>query len=380
MSKLLIMIQMLVSTLDLQLFAEAGTLTNTSTGYVNSYTGSASTTNDLAAGFDGHNYYNGALLANARPNLVFGQLGKKEGLPKNNSLTKEWHKFNKLGDLEQLNEAVIPTGQRLKETKLTSTIAQYGSYVTLSDIVQLHSVDPVLQAATEELGAAAALTMEKLTRTVLMANTNVLYGTVVKADGTVVGQASSEVDMVDKLNATSGNKCLLNPTLINLAQTILQTDLAPFYSGQEYVAVIHPMVTFDLRENPDWIDVHKYADPSSIYNGEIGKLHGVRFVQSTVAPIIEAEGTEPQEGDAPTSMLALTMVFGKDAFGIIDPEGGSMETIIHGKHEIGGPLDQYSTVGCKVETATKILYPERMICIVTSLSQAAMVEANAVAA
>lgn len=380
MSKLLIMIQMLVSTLDLQLFAEAGTLTNTSTGYVNSYTGSATTTGDLADGFNGHNYYNGALLANARPNLVFGQLGKKEGLPKNNSLTKEWHKFNKLGDLEQLSEAVIPTGQRLKETKLTSTIAQYGAYVTLSDIVQLHSVDPVLQAATEELGAAAALTMEKLTRTVLMANTNVLYGTVVKADGTVVGQASSEVDMVDKLNATSGNKCLLNPTLINLAQTILQTDLAPFYSGQEYVAVIHPMVTFDLRENPDWIDVHKYADPDKIFNGEIGKLHGVRFVQSTVAPIIEAEGTEPQEGDAPTSMLALTMVFGKDAFGIIDPEGGSMETIIHGKHEIGGPLDQFSTVGCKVETATKILYPERMICIVTSLSQAAMVEANAVAA
>lgn len=380
MSKLIIMIQMLVSTLDLQLFAEAGTLTNTSTGYVNSYTGSATTTGDLQDGFNGHNYYNGALLANARPNLVFGQLGKKEGLPKNNSLTKEWHKFNKLGDLEQLSEAVIPTGQRLRETKLTSTIAQYGSYVTLSDIVQMHSVDPVLQAATEELGAAAALTMEKLTRTVLMANTNVLYGTVVKADGTVVGQASSELDMVNKLNANSGNQCLLDPTLINLAQTILQTDLAPFYSGQEYVAVIHPMVTFDLRENPDWIDVHKYADPDKIFNGEIGKLHGVRFVQSTVAPIIEAEGTEPEQGDAPTSMLALTMVFGKDAFGIIDPEGGSMETIIHGKHEIGGPLDQFSTVGCKVETATKILYPERMICIVTSLSQAAMVEANAVAA
>ena len=368
---------LLVTILDLQLFAEAGTLVNTKAGYVNAYTGSATSTGDLAPGFDGHNYYNGALLANARPNLVFGQLGKKEGLPRNNSLTKEWHKFNKLGDLEQLAEAVIPTGQRLRETKLTSTIAQYGGYVTLSDIVQLHSVDPVLQAATEELGAAAALTMEKLTRAVLMANTNVLYGTVVKADGTVVGQASSATDMVDKLNATSGNHCELNPTLINLAQTLLQTDLAPFMSGQEYVAVIHPMVTFDLRENPDWIDVHKYADPTAIYNGEIGKLHGVRFVQSTVAPIVEADGTVPGEGDTPTSILAMTMIFGKDAFGVIDPEGGSMETIIHDKNEIGGPLNQFSTVGCKVETATKVLYPERMICVITSLSQAAMVEANA---
>lgn len=380
MKKIISILAQFAAFVDLQLFAEAGTLVNTSTGYVNAYTGSATTNTDLAPGFNGHNYYNGALLANARPNLVFGQLGKKEALPRNNSLTKEWHKFNKLGDLEQLSEAVIPTGQRLQETKLTSTIAQYGGYVTLSDIVQLHSVDPVLQAATEELGAAAALTMEKLTRAVLMANTNVLYGTVVKADGTVVGQASDETDMVDKLAATAGNHCELNPTLINLAQTLLQTDLAPFMSGQEYVAVIHPMVTFDLRENPDWIDVHKYADPTAIYNGEIGKLHGVRFVQSTVAPIIEAEGTEPQVGDAPTAKLALTMIFGKDAFGVIDPEGGSMETIIHDKNEIGGPLNQFSTVGCKVETATKILYPERMICVVTSLSQASMVEANAVVA
>ena len=372
----------LVAFLDLQLFAEAGTVTNTSTGYVNAYTGSATTTNDLAAGFQGHNYYNGTFLANARPYLIYGQLGKKEALPKNKSLTKEWHRWIKLAGLSQLSEGVIPEGQRLKETVLTGTIAQYGTYVTIADVLQMRSVDPVIQGATEELGAAASLSMEELTRSVLMTNTNVLYGTVLKADGTVVGQAASRTDMVDKLAATSGNHCELDTTLINLGQTILQTSLAPFYSNQEYVAVIHPMVTFDLREDPDWIDVHKYAAPNAIFNGEIGKLHGVRFVQSTVAPIIEVEGTELNEGegDGPTAKLALTMIFGKDAFGVIDPEGGSMQTIMHDKHEIGGPLDQFSTVGCKVETATKILYPERMITLVTSLSKAAMVDANAVTA
>jgi N4-gp56 family major capsid protein len=364
----------LVAFLDLQLFAEAGTVTNTSTGSVNSYTGVATTSQDLRPGFDGHNYYNGTFLANARPYLIYGQLGKKEALPKNKSMTKEWHRWNKLAGLSQLTEGVIPEGQKLKETVLTGTIAQYGTYVTISDVLQMRSVDPVVQGATEELGAAASLSMEELTRTVLMANTNVLYGTVVKADGTVVGQATSRADMVTKLHATAGNHCELDTTIINLGQTILQTALAPFYSNQEYVAVIHPMVTFDLREDPDWIDVHKYAAPNAIFNGEIGKLHGVRFVQSTVAPIIEVESGNN------TSKLALTMIFGKDAFGIIDPEGGSMQTIMHDKHEIGGPLDQFSTVGCKVETATKILYPERMITLVTSLSKADLVEANAVAA
>lgn len=364
----------LVTFLDLQLFAEAGTVTNTSTGYVNSYTGAATTTGDLAAGFQGHNYYNGTFLANARPYLIYGQLGKKEALPKNKSMTKEWHRWNKLNGLTQLDEAVIPEGQRLRETVLTGTIAQYGTYVTISDVLQMRSVDPVIQGATEELGAAASLSMEELTRTVLMANTNVLYGTVLTAAGAVVGQATSKADMVTKLNAAVGNHCELDTTLINLGQTILQTALAPFYSNQEYVAVIHPMVTFDLREDPDWIDVHKYAAPNAIFNGEIGKLHGVRFVQSTVAPIISV--TSGQN----TSKLALTMIFGKDAFGVIDPEGGSMQTIMHDKHEIGGPLDQFSTVGCKVETATKILYPERMITLVTSLSKADLVDANALSA
>ena len=57
------------------------------------------------------------------------------------------------------------------------------------------------------------------------------------------------------------------------------------------------------------------------------------------------------------------MVFAKDAFGVIDAEGGGMETIIKTKGEIGGPLEQFGTVGVKGEVAAKILYQERMCTI-----------------
>ncbi len=57
-----------------------------------------------------------------------------------------------------------------------------------------------------------------------------------------------------------------------------------------------------------------------------------------------------------------TFVFGKDAFGIIDPEGGGLEMIVHDKGEIGGPLNQFSTIGYKLESnGATILYPERVL-------------------
>ena len=60
-------------------------------------------------------------------------------------------------------------------------------------------------------------------------------------------------------------------------------------------------------------------------------------------------------------MVYTSIFLGKDAYGIIDPEGGSMEMIVKDKSEVGGPLEQYSTAGYKFEDCTKILYPERMI-------------------
>ena len=69
--------------------------------------------------------------------------------------------------------------------------------------------------------------------------------------------------------------------------------------------------------------------------------------------------------------------FGKDAFGIIDPEGGALEMIVHDKGEIGGPLNQFSTIGYKFETnGATILYPERLLRVMSTSSYSATDEAN----
>ena len=115
------------------------------------------------------------------------------------------------------------------------------------------------------------------------------------------------------------------------------------------------------------VELHKYAAATELFNGEIGQLRGCRFIESTEAPVFQA---------APGVMGYATLFFGKNAFGVVDPEGMGMEMIIKDKGEVGGPLNQFSTVGYKFEAATKILYEERMLRVESGSSFSAEDESN----
>ena len=80
-------------------------------------------------------------------------------------------------------------------------------------------------------------------------------------------------------------------------------------------------------------------------------LHGVRFVECNEAKVWKT-------GETATY---ATIFLGKDAFGILDPEGEGMEMIVKPKEQIGGPLNQFSTIGYKFCHGAKILYQERML-------------------
>ena len=57
--------------------------------------------------------------------------------------------------------------------------------------------------------------------------------------------------------------------------------------GDSYVGIIHPDISYDLVSDPAWKDVKNY-DPEDWYAGEIGKIAGVRFVETTEAKIFKA--------------------------------------------------------------------------------------------
>ena len=348
--------------IDLQRFAQGGgELTNATGQYVNSYTGATTAfaaPNTLSP--EMKTYYDTELLENARAEMVHAQFGRKQAIPKNRGKTIEWRKFNTLANAGALTEGVIPTGQKLGVSNITDEVGQYGTYVSVSDQLELTSIDNVILEASTELSASAGKTRDELVRNDIIAGTSVLYAQ------KVVSDVLTDVTSRSGLDATAK----LTPDTINRAVTFLKKNHAPTING-DYVAIIHPSVAYDLRSSEGWIDVHKYAAVQEIFDGEIGKLHGCRFVETTQAKVLKGTG-------CPTGLAVyLTLVLGKEAYGTVDVEGGGLEMIIHNKHEAGGPLDQFSTIGYKLMTnGAKILYEDRMVRIESCGTYSASDEAN----
>ena len=353
----------------IQLFADAGTLVNATGGYVNASTGAVTAfdaTNTLAAELK--TFYDTELLENARVEMFYAQFAKKQNLPAGRGKTVEWRKWNTFAKANVLQEGVIPTGQKFGMSTKTGTINQYGTYATVTDQLELHAYDDVILGATEEMGASASETQETLIRDALLTNTNVLYcDNITLATGAVASTPTAPKLMEASATALSA----LTPDMVAKAVTKLKKDRVPTIDGK-YYAVIHPSVAYDLRKSEAWVEAHKYAQPGEIYNGEIGELHGCRFIENVFAPVLMGEYVNK----AGTASYA-TYFFGKDAFGIIDPEGGALEMIIHDKSEIGGPLNQFSTIGYKLETnGATILYPERVLRVMSASSYSAIDEVN----
>ena len=354
---------------DLQWFADAGTLVNATQNYVNAYTGD--TTSFVTGVTDlsplNKTFFDTALLDNARDELIFAQLGKKVSLPANSGRTIEFRRWKTLGRVSALTEGVIPTGKKMSIVAITATLAQYGDYVAITDVLDLHGIEDTVLGATEELGAAAGLTYDELVRNVLLGGTNIIFADAYS--GTTYQSTPS--DEAGLQTALASYTCNLTARMINKAVTNLKKGAKmKKYSGGYYVAVVHPDVAEDLRNDPAWIDAHKYAAVEEIFNGEIGRMHGVRFLESNLAPVIKK--TSPSQ----TYATYKTIFLAKDAFGVIDPEGGGMQTIIKSKEEIGGPLEQFMTVGTKFEMAAKILYQERMVTVWSGSSYSATETTN----
>ena len=280
-------------------------------------------------------FYDTTLLENAREAMIFTQFGDKQPM-KGNKI--EWRKFNTFAKaLTPLEEGVIPPGQTFGMTKIEGEISQHGDFTAVSDRLEMESYDDVIFGATEEMGAAEGETYDTLTRNILVAGNSVMYC------------PNGETEVASRTNITKA--CILTPDVVNKAQTWLKKNKAPKINGS-YVALIHPSVAYDLRNSEEWKEYHKYNDVAPIFKGEIGELHGVRFIETNNAKIWKTEGG--------TAVYA-TLFLGSKAFGILDPEGEGMEMIIKNKGQIGGPLEQFSTIGYKFCHGAKILYQERML-------------------
>ena len=278
-------------------------------------------------------YYSDYLIDNAQPNLVHDQFGQKHAIPQNGGKTIQFRKFVPFSKATTpLTEGITPDGGALSVTNVTSTVNQYGYYVTISDMLMLSAIDNTLVETTKLLGAQAGATLDTITREVLNGGTNVMYS-----------GAKEAREALDE-------GCKLTVDDIYKAARFLKTQNAPKIDGS-YIAIIHPDVAYDLMRDEEWIDVHKYSASNEIFEGEIGKLAGVRFVESTEAKIFKDAGQDSRD-------VYSTLVLGANAYGVTEITGGGLEHIVKqlGSGGSADPLNQRATAGWKgTKTAERLV-------------------------
>ena len=335
--------------LDLQMFATASTQNQNATS---------------ASGMSAEmkTFYEKRLIDQAEPALVHDQFGDPYPIPANGGKNIEFRKYDSLPKATTpLTEGVTPDGQTMNVSTVTAEVKQYGGWVPITDTLQLTAIDNNIVQATKIIASQAGRTLDTIVRDVLAGGTNVIYAP-------KIGEGGAETAVTSR--ATLDATCQLTSDLIARAATQLKAMNADPI-GTSFVGIIHPYVAYELRRDSDWIDVHKYAQPDEIYNGEIGTLHGVRFVETSEAKIWKGTG-------CPAGLAVFsTLILGAHAYGSTEIEGGGLEHIVKQLGYGDDPLNQRASVGWKAHKTAERLVEQYMVRIEScSARYSATAEAN----
>lgn len=280
---------------------------------LNLFDGNTNTTTQTGSGQDlspeMKTFYSAYLIDMTEPNLVHDQFGQKHPIPKNGGKTVEFRKYSPLAKATTpITEGVTPNGQKLNVSTITATVEQYGGFVEISDMLMLTAVDNNLVEAMTLLGGQAGRTLDTITREVLNGGTNVQYGEGKKTK-------RSELSYTDE--TTNDN---LTVNAVRKAVRTLKVMNAPKINGY-YAGIIHPDCSYDLMNDPKWVNVKSYSDPEDIYEGEIGRIEGVRFSETSECKVFKGAGASGRD-------VYSTLIIGANAYGVTEITGGGLQTIV----------------------------------------------------
>lgn len=174
------------------------------------------------------------------------------------------------------------------------------------------------------LGKNMARIIDSVIQTEVMAGTNVMYASTTSGGTRAANRAA--------LGATSK---MFKYDLDELYAR-MRTNYSPFVDGQAYVMIAHPAVTMELKTEATtggFIDLIKYTTPERAFNSEIGKVGGIRVIESAYVQTFASSVT-----------VYPSLVIGYQAYGIA--RLSEMETIVHALGSAGtsDPLNQRMTV------------------------------------
>ena len=297
-------------------------------------------------------FYDRMLLERTVPKLLHAKFGQTKRIPPHAGRIIEWRKFDGLSTATTpLVEGTLYNDLKdLTVTAITGTVDQYGDAIGFSDLVSTTTIDPLLANATTILAEQAAQTIDELVRDTLIAGTTVIY-----ANGRA-GRTS--ITATDNFKEMDGNgSTATGGSLADLRKIRLQMELNRARPINGYYQVItHPRVMLDIQSTTEWREAQLYNQTNRIFDGSVGEMYGLKFWTTDVAKYWA-------DGGSSNADVYSMLVFGQDAFGVIDLAGHNLQTVFKplGSAGTADPLNQQSTMAWKVTFGTKILQQSFML-------------------
>ena len=270
------------------------------------------------------NYYDRLFVDTAKETLIHEQGAQKRPLPAGQGKVVYFQRYTPLSIITaQIGESSNPTAVNLSATNVSSTVSEFGSYTKISKLLKLTAVDSKMKGAVEVMAQNAGESRDQLVRD---------HALVGKGTTQLAGGKSALTDV-----AVSNT---LSSSELRKAVRTLKANKAMKYEDGFFMAKIGPYSSYDMQGDSTWVNAHSYKDGSELYKGEIGKIYGVRVVETT-------NPKETADGGASNADIQHSFVHSKNSFGITDLEGDGKKVYVKtpGANSTDNPVDRFYTVG-----------------------------------
>lgn len=255
--------------------ASAITGTGQLAGAPTAYSGSNSSLNQAI-----QTIWSKEILFQAMPILRFEQFAvKKTELGVAPGLRVNFLRYKNFGiDPTPLTEGVRMTTNALTAEQIAITVAEHGYAVAVSELLLNASFDDVMASASRLLGRHMAQYLDVQARNTLSAATSAVFG-YNRTGLQGVNDWYNEGTPATQISDLDGNHKLSTGAVKDAALTLAGKNIPRL--GETYVQFVHPKQSRDIRSNPEFIEVTKYAAPGNFMLGEIGRLYDVVFIETT---------------------------------------------------------------------------------------------------
>jgi len=291
-------------------------------------------------------YYEKVFLARAEYEYIFNQGAQMRTQPANEGKTVVFTRHTPLATATTaLTEGVNPAEVNLTATNVSATLAEYGNTVKISRFLSLTSIDANNKEKIEVVGQNMGETLDELTRNELFTG----------ATAQLAGGKSvlTDVAITDVLSVVELRKAVRTLKL-NKARRY-QDRVAP------WMGKVGPNTSYDLTTDSTFLSADIYDNSATkLYNGELGKILGVRLIESP-------NQYESVNAGTASADVFSNFIHGSDAFGCIDLVGDKPQLYIipSTKIDSGNPAGRFSTVAWAASYVTKTLNADWIINIKT---------------